>query len=79
MSAGNVAAGIQSASQVRRAFRADGAVVRRVVRFWSFAIGPRRRLVLVRDGIKINRHFALDSELNMILSEKRCPLFRIML
>jgi hypothetical protein len=34
---------------------------------------------LERDGIRLNRHRALDSYLSMIFSENRHPLFRIML
>jgi hypothetical protein len=34
---------------------------------------------LERDGIRLNRHRALDSGLSMIFSENRFTLFRIML
>jgi hypothetical protein len=46
-----------------------------VFRF-SFVAQPAR---LERDGIRLNRHRALDPCLSMIFSENRYPLFRIML
>ena len=42
------------------------------------SVNPESQQTLERDGIRFNRHRALDSCLRMIFSENRCTLFRIM-
>jgi hypothetical protein len=73
-----LAASIRAATDCARR-QAPASKIRKVNRYGRLPEGGGGLQSVMDYGFMLNRHRALDLWWSMILSENRCPLFRIML